>query len=270
MQEALEGLVREAGSHESVPELSASHLYVRFLPKTSKDLETLWNLGEELYLYPLDYEIKQWGLYYQDPSLGENDYPYVYAVVPVDFVFPDMQHEILAECYIPDLADSDVEGTSVSGRDLELKAYGPLQRNPDTASKASAGLGSTVSLKGSVTVDTGQGKLVPLRGAKVRCRTFLREAEAILSDDGSAPPDKKGICDLGENWAYANERYCGKQFGRTRETCSSSEWFFSHYKQLDDILNNGKMTRSQMYWHLKKADGQPCLTFEEYFEAVSK
>ena len=57
-------------------------------------------------------------------------------------------------------------------------------RNPDTASKASASVGSTVSPRGCVTVDTGQGKLVPLRGAKVRCRTFLREAEAILSDDG--------------------------------------------------------------------------------------
>ena len=57
-------------------------------------------------------------------------------------------------------------------------------RNPDTASKASASVGSTVSPRGSVTVDTGRGKLVPLRGAKVRCRTFLREAEAILSDDG--------------------------------------------------------------------------------------
>ena len=487
MQAALEELVREAGAQIQVPELAATHLYVRFLPKAEEDLETLWNLGEELYLYPLDYEIKQWGLYYMDPSLGEDDYPYVYAVVPADFVFPRVQYEVLAKCYIPDLSDSTVEGTSVSGYDLELRAFEPLLRNQGTNSKAMDRVGGTVSPRGCVMVDTtGQGKFAPLRGARVRCRTFLREAEAVLSDegvysfnegecfimeptysivytnekgfslwynllagavdasvdvdrrsmegfdikisltgnsqadsvnfalaainnsicdyldtceaesilpppadlkvwvmsfmgsssasmvrrvvglgeeevkvmleklvdfaarettlpkmdkeivvpilqkllklcegllpdltigantrdysygrfytvtwhelthsshfsligpevwktyihyildygcygDGSALPDKKGLCDLGESWAYANEHYCGKQFGREWDTCLDSEWFFPHYKQLDDILCNGKKTRAQMYQHLKKAAGRPCLTFEEYWEEL--
>ena len=489
MQTALEELVREGGARLQVPELAVTHLYVRFLPETKEDLEALWNLGEELYLYPLDYEIKQWGLYYKDPFLGEDDYPYVYAVVPADFVFPQVRHDVLAQCYIPNLTDDDVEGTSVSGCELEWKAFEPLYLKSETKSGISAGVGNTISPNGSVTVDTCKGNFVPLRGAKVRCRTLLREAEAVLSDegtysfnedeyfvveptysivytnekgfslwynllagasdacvdvdsqtidgfnikfslsgnsqadsvnfalaavnnsvcdyldmckaegilpppedlkiwvmsflgsssasmirrvaelgdeeirvlleklvdfasretdlteiidkevvvpilqellklcegllpdltigantrdysygrfysvtwhelthsshfslvgpevwktyiyyildygcygDGSAPEEKRGICDLGESWAYANEHYCGKQFGRINDPCSRLEWFFKHYQQLDKILNSGKMTRGQMYWHLKKADGQPCLTFNEYLDELNE
>lgn len=40
MQAALEELVRETGTRMQVPELTATHLYARFLPKTKEDLET--------------------------------------------------------------------------------------------------------------------------------------------------------------------------------------------------------------------------------------
>ena len=88
--------------------------------------------------------------------------------------------------------------------------------------------------------------------------------------DGNAPLARRGICDLSESWAYANEHYCGKQFGREWDPCSNDEWFFKHYQQLDGILYKGKMTRSQMYRHLKKADGQPCLSFEEYWQDLNQ
>lgn len=88
--------------------------------------------------------------------------------------------------------------------------------------------------------------------------------------DGKAPDDKKGICDVGESWAYANERYCGKHFGITRQTCSSSEWFYDHYKKLDGLLYNGTLTRKQMYDCLITSDGQPCLTFDDYWAELCR
>ena len=484
MQEGLTELVHQSDPQAQVPQLQANALYVRFLPKTEEDLETLWNLGEELYLYPLDYEIKQQGLYYMDPSLGEDDYPYVYAVVSVDFVFPKMHYEILARCYIPDLNEDNVEGSFVSGWALELKASEPLRRlKPNLAPSMTNEEDAPAFPQGTVMVE-GFSKWEPVRGAKVRCRTILRESEAVISDDGtytftegfmmapvysvvytnakgfslwfnvaagaqdasvdlgehtakglnveislqnktyadsvnfalaainnatcdyydscqaeeiklppkdlkiwvwsfmgsssasmirrvaelgdkeirilldklldftvregylpelnkdlvipvlnhivnackgllpdltigtntwdytyagfysvawhelthsshfsllgsdvwktyiyyvldygcygdgSAPEDKKGICDVGESWAYANERYCALQFGRKGETCSKSEWFFPHYKQLDNLLSNHKLTRKQMYDCLINSSKQPMLTFDAYWEEL--
>jgi len=84
-------------------DIRANCLYVRFLPKDSTDLNILWNdTSLELFDYPLDYEIKEEGYYYQDPDIPKGQPTWQYTVVPVDYVFPDIEHEVIEECFIPD------------------------------------------------------------------------------------------------------------------------------------------------------------------------
>ena len=81
-------------------ELQPTHLYVRFLPLEESDFELLENL--DLSDHPLDYQIIKDGDYYHDPSVDEDDATWQYAVVPHDYVFPDLHYEIIDKCFIKD------------------------------------------------------------------------------------------------------------------------------------------------------------------------
>jgi hypothetical protein len=99
--------------------ITASHLYVRFKPSSSEQLVTLDETEDlELQDYPIDYELIQDGDYYQDPTLGTEDFHWLYTVVPANYNFPQgIQHEVLEQLYLPenneileDLAESIVQG----------------------------------------------------------------------------------------------------------------------------------------------------------------
>ena len=68
--------------------LEPTDFYVRFLPTSDEQLQTLNDQGLELIDHPLDYRIVREGDWYHDPSLPEGDITWQYAVVPVDFAFP--------------------------------------------------------------------------------------------------------------------------------------------------------------------------------------
>ncbi|MFQ6610653.1 MAG: hypothetical protein ACE5D7_07630 [Fidelibacterota bacterium] len=82
-------------------ELPATHLYVRFLPQDMEDLKILYDLEDSLNLdfddYPLEYEILEDGDHYHDPSIPEDQPTWLYTVVAPDFVFPNIQYEILEQ-----------------------------------------------------------------------------------------------------------------------------------------------------------------------------
>lgn len=99
--------------------ITASHLYVRFKPSSSEQVVTLDETEDlELQDYPIDYELIQDGDYYQDPTLGTEDFHWLYTVVPANYNFPQgIQHEVLEQLYLPenneileDLAESIVQG----------------------------------------------------------------------------------------------------------------------------------------------------------------
>jgi hypothetical protein len=101
----------------------ASHLYVRFKPSSSEQLMTLDETEDlELQDYPMDYELIQDGDYYQDPTLGTEDFHWLYTVVPVGYNFPNgIQYEIIEQLYLPenneileDLAESMLAGAQYS------------------------------------------------------------------------------------------------------------------------------------------------------------
>lgn len=83
--------------------IEVTDLYVRFLPQDSTDLERLKEDTTLFYFdYPLDYELKQLGNRYHDPSIPKDKITWKYAVIKKDKKFPNVKHEILEELVIPE------------------------------------------------------------------------------------------------------------------------------------------------------------------------
>ena len=98
-------------------DVRTTDLYVRFLPKNEDQLEFLEDMGLRLMDHPLDYEILEDGDWYHDPEVPDDKMTWQYAVVPQDFVFPDIEYEIIDECHISDNASgtrAEIRESSVS------------------------------------------------------------------------------------------------------------------------------------------------------------
>ena len=84
--------------------LKPSHIYIRFLPKDSVEVDLLEKTeGIELYDYPFDYEIEDLGQYYHDPTIPEGQPTWQYTVLEVGFKFPrTVKYEILEKLFLPE------------------------------------------------------------------------------------------------------------------------------------------------------------------------
>lgn len=92
---------KESLSKSSI-KIEATHFYVRFRPKSEQELEVLKRDATlDLYDYPLDVEIKRGGTHYHDPSIPANEITWQYTVVTVDYTFPKIQYQKLANLYLP-------------------------------------------------------------------------------------------------------------------------------------------------------------------------
>jgi len=82
-------------------EITATDLYVRFLPQDSVQYRTLMNdTTLSLFDFPLDYEIKQTGDYYKDPTIS-GDYTWLYTRVPVGYTPPaGIKYEVIENLFI--------------------------------------------------------------------------------------------------------------------------------------------------------------------------
>lgn len=117
--------------------ISVSHLYVRFKPSSSEQLMTLDETEDlELQDYPIDYELIQEGDFYQDPTLGTEDFHWLYTVVPANYNFPlGIQHEVLEQLYLPenneilkDLAESMMAGAQYSSERINNLSFVKINR----------------------------------------------------------------------------------------------------------------------------------------------
>ncbi len=117
MRKALNELKEEPQLKSSAAELDnievkATHLYVRFLPQSDKELGILKQDSLlELFDYPLDFEIEQLGTAYHDPSLPDTSITYQYTAVTVDYKLPEVRHEVLAELFMLEEDDNEEELT---------------------------------------------------------------------------------------------------------------------------------------------------------------
>lgn len=174
--------------------LEATDLYVRFLPKDSTDIAVLSSLDLELFDYPLDYEILSGGDYYHDPTIPETEITWQYTKVSPDFKFPDMQYEILDECFIPEDEEELTKSSSASllGEELEMMAIrmaGQSEEYSIVETKASA----KKYPAGYVKINTGSSE-VPVKGVKVRCHFFLKWTSDYTDGNGYYKVSKKFSC----------------------------------------------------------------------------
>jgi hypothetical protein len=124
MKKAYENLKTSISNTPDV-EITANHLYVRFLPKNDDEW---WVLKSDttilLFDFPLDYEIEETGTYYHDPSLPEDAITWQYCVLPIGYKLPNIKYEIIYEVFIPE--DDDLKSSSPLGQfllDLEEESY---------------------------------------------------------------------------------------------------------------------------------------------------
>lgn len=197
-------------------DISATDLYVRFLPANDGQLKVLQEeLGLYLMDHPMDYKILQEGDYYQDPEVAEDAITWQYAVVPQDFVFPEgIRYELLDECYISE-HDPTTRGDFGIDWDLvEREAY-RLTGNEDLL--AADTKGPAIAPSGRVTIEDPNfsgGKPFGVAGVKVVCNIFVKIATCFTNRDGyyqmgktfSGNPryrlvfqNEKGFC-IGFNW----------------------------------------------------------------------
>jgi len=84
----------------SARNLTTTDLYVKFIPNSLEDIKLLEESNLELSDFDLLYEVMEMGDYYQEP-VGE-ELPVYYAVVPVDYEFPNVNHQLIENLYLDD------------------------------------------------------------------------------------------------------------------------------------------------------------------------
>ena len=172
-------------------DVRTTDLYVRFLPKNEDQLELLEDMGLRLMDHPLDYEIVEDGDWYHDPEVPDDKMTWQYAVVPQDFVFPDIEYEIIDECHISDNASGTRAEDGIDWEAVERQAY-LITGNEDYLLPETKA--SKVYPSGRITVvdeDSDHGRPEGVKGVRVSCNSFVKFAHAYTDEDGYYTMNKK-------------------------------------------------------------------------------
>ena len=202
-------------------EVKPTHLYVRFLPVDQNDFDLISDL--DLSDYPLDYAIVKDGDYYHDPQIDDEKVTWQYAVVPHDYVFPDIYYEVIDECFI---TENDAPERSADGIDweaVEREAY-RLTGNADMLVAAGA-RGKKVQPSGRITIVDDRvngGKPFGLAGVRVRCNTFVKYSHTYTDRDGYYTIPKKYSAKVRYRLIYKNEKGFAIGFNKLLVPASTS------------------------------------------------
>ena len=170
----------EAPASDSL--IEPNYLYVRFLPEDSTDISVLTDSGLELYNYPLDYEILGDPEDYYDSSLPEGRITWQYTAVPIEDDIPDVEHQILDVCYIPNSSDSTYNPTMERIEDRAIVIADNGDCGSGGTSPPSSG-GNT--LNGRVRVKDTVFGYEGIKGIKVRARFFLKIRTDYTDEEGN-------------------------------------------------------------------------------------
>lgn len=187
-------------------DVKMTDLYVRFLPDTDEELETLAGLGLILTDHPLDYDIVVEGDWYHDPEVPEGQLTWQYAVVPSDFDFPEIEYEVIDECYI---AEND-PGTRAAGIDwdaVERCSY-IMTGNEDRLYLPQTKSGEKLTPSGRITIedkDFNGGKPFGVAGVRVSCNSFVKFCHCYTDRDGYYQMDKSFASDLRYRLVFKND-----------------------------------------------------------------
>lgn len=187
-------------------DVKTTDLYVRFLPKTDREYDLLKDLGVTLTDHPLDYEIVEEGDWYHDPEVPEGELTWQYAVVSPEFDFPDIEYEIIDECFI---AESETGTRSDDGIDweaVERQAY-LLTGNEDMLYPETKASKKTPAGRITIVDDNfNSAKPIGVAGVRVSCNSFVKFDHAYTDAEGYYQMDKKFSANLRYRLVFKNEK----------------------------------------------------------------
>ena len=204
MQAALQSLYPTKADRVDI---TATDLYVRFLPEDDTQLKMLQEKGLYLMDHPMDYRIEREGDYYQDPELDPESITWQYAVVPRDFQFPPgIRHELLDECYISEhdpvtRASGDIDWEAVEQEAFRLTGNEALLA-PQTK-------GESFEPEGRITIEDpgfSGGKPFGVACVKVVCNVFVKIATTYTDRDGYYKMDRSFAGNPRYRLVFQNQR----------------------------------------------------------------
>lgn len=188
-------------------EVESTDLYVRFLPADKEECDMLLSMGLRLTDHPLDYDILVEGDWYHDPEIPEGDMTWQYAVVPVDFSFPDIKYEIIDECFIADNASTKaLEG--FDWEEIERQSYILTGNEEMLLPETKANKDKSVSPKGRITIlDEHYNNGVPIgvAGVLVSCNSFVKYDDSYTDSQGYYQMNRKFSSEIRYRIIFKNE-----------------------------------------------------------------
>jgi hypothetical protein len=183
-------------------EIEASHLYVKFEPKTEVEEAVLkQDSTVVLFDYPLDYEFSDQTLDSR-PKLETNEVPTYYTAIPIDSeIASEAQYETLEQLYIPE--EDPYFGSKLSKNqkisetkeifldqllDEAFKLTGNERQDTKTKTSSTAKwiFGKKWWPSGKITVyDEVAGMNKPVVGAQVLIRQWFTVRQAITDENGN-------------------------------------------------------------------------------------
>lgn len=190
-------------------DIKTTNLYVRFLPSDDQEYDLLKSLGVQLVDHPMDYDILVDGDWYHDPAIPDGEFTWQYAVLPHDFVFPDVKYELIDECYISE-NDSGTRtyDDGIDWQAVEREAY-LITGNGDRLAPETVKAGTKVTPSGRITiVDDGAngGKPFGVAGVRISCNSFVKFDSAVTDRDGYYSMSKEFASDLRYRLVFENEK----------------------------------------------------------------
>lgn len=176
--------VYDTYSTDSV-KINPTDVYLRIQPRDSSELDYLLNeSGLEIFEYPLDIDLDD-GEEYNDQSLSENDFPWLYTVIKYDYELDtSLKYELLDVCYIPKEGES-IALTKSSSIDVEAEAYKMLGYEVDDEPDKFLAGAKKAYPKGRITVyDADNKKEMPVKGVRVRGHRFIKYSIGYTDENG--------------------------------------------------------------------------------------
>ena len=192
-------------------DVKTTDLYVRFLPKNDSEYEILESSGIILTDHPLDYEILEEGDWYHDPEVPEGDVTWQYAVVPPDFEFPDIEYEIIDECFISANQSGTRADDGIDWDAVERQAY--ILTGNDRFLQPETKAAKTVP-EGRITIvdeNYDGGQPIGVAGVRVSCNSFVKFSHAYTDEQGYYKMSKKFSANLRYRLVFKNK--CGFAIG---------------------------------------------------------
>ena len=203
-------------------QVETTDLYVRFLPKNEQQLDSLKKKGLVLIDHPLDYEILVDGDWYHDPEVPDDMLTWQYAVVPEDFIFPDMEYEIIDECHLSDNVSGTRGEEGIDWEAVERQAFLMTGNSRFILPETKA---DKVTPSGRITIldeAADGGKPIGVKGVRVSCNTFVKFDHTYTDEDGYYRMNRKFSSELRYRLVFDNVKDFSIGFNMILEPASAS------------------------------------------------